>query len=344
MRGVKILGKRSLEVRDWPDPEPKPGEAVLKIKAASICGSDLNHIYRSDGAYDVIPGHEGMGEVVAVEAPSHLQVGDRVMTLGAVPCGRCRWCLEGELLFCTDAETAGGFGRNGSHAEMALLPERSLLPLPDFVSDEAGACLLDPIGTPYHALKRMHTTAEHAVAVFGMGPMGLGAALVAAFLGAEVIAIEPIAFRREFALTIGAAHAVDPAACDVGEALAELTNGRGLDMALECSGNACALTQALDAVRRKGAVSIIGENGEAVISPSNHFARKEITLCGSTCFPMEDYAGILRMIERGLDPARIITHRFGIEDAAEAYAAFDQGDTGKVVLVPATCRPCRRSS
>ena len=164
--------------------------------------------------------------------------------------------------------------------------------------------------------------------------MGLGAVLVAAFLGAEVIVIEPIAFRREFALTIGAAHAVDPAACDVAETLAELTGGRGLDMALECSGNARALYQALDAVRPKGAAWIIGENAEAVISPSNHFNRKEITLCGSTCFPMTDYAGILNMIERGLDPSRIITHRFGIEDAAEAYAAFDQGDTGKVVFVP----------
>ena len=334
MRGVKITGKRTLEVCDWPEPEPKPGEVVVKIKAASICGSDLSDIYRSDGAYDVIPGHEGMGEVVAVEPPSRLHVGDRVMTLGVVPCGHCTWCLEGELLFCTDAETAGGFGRNGSQAEMALLPERSLLPLPDFVSDEAGACILDPIGTPYHALKRMNTNAQHTVGVFGVGPMGLGGILVAAFLGAEVIAIEPIAFRRELALKLGAAHAIDPTACDVAEALTELTGGRGLDMALECSGNARALYEALDAVRRKGAVSIIGENPEAVISPSNHFNRKEITLCGSTCFPMEDYAGILHMIERGLDPSRIITHRFGIEDAAEAYAAFDQGDTGKVVLIP----------
>ena len=334
MRGVKITGQRALEVRDWPEPEPKSGEVVLKIKAASICGSDLNHIYRSEGAYDVIPGHEGMGEVVAVEGPSHLQVGDRVMTLGAVPCGHCDWCREGELLFCTNSDTAGGFGRNGSHAEMVALPDRSLLKLPDYVSDEAGACLLDPVGTPYHALKRMHTTAEHTVGVFGAGPMGLGAALVSVFLGAEVIVIEPIAFRRELALKIGAAHAIDPVACDANEAIAELTGGRGLDTALECSGNARALYQALDAVRRKGAVSIIGENGEAVISPSNHFNRKEITLCGSTCFPMEDYAGILQMVKRGLDPSRIITHRFGIEDAAEAYATFDQGDTGKVVFIP----------
>ena len=184
MRGVKITGQRTLEVRDWPDPEPKPGEVVIKIKAASICGSDLGHIYRSEGAYDVIPGHEGMGEVVAVEGASYLKVGDRVMTLGVVPCGRCNWCREGELLFCTNSDTAGGFGRNGSHAEMAVLPERALLKLPDYVSDEAGACLLDPVGTPYHALKRMHTSAQHTVGVFGVGPMGLGAALVSVFLGA----------------------------------------------------------------------------------------------------------------------------------------------------------------
>ena len=163
--------------------------------------------------------------------------------------------------------------------------------------------------------------------------MGLGAVLVAAFLGAEVIAIEPLAFRREQARKTGAAHVVDPASSTGADALAEITHGRGLDMALECSGSAEALSQALDAVRPRGAVSIIGENSMATISPSSHFNRKEITLCGSTCFPMSDYAGILRAVERGLDPSRLITHRFGLEEAAQAYAIFDCGNTGKVTFV-----------
>ncbi len=334
MRGVKILGKRSLTVCDWPDPEPRGDEVVVKVNAASICGSDMHGIYYREEAHGVIPGHEGMGEVVAVDSPRNVRTGDRVMILALIGCGRCRWCREGDFSLCTELRSVLGFTRNGVHAEFVRVPDIALLPLPEYVSDEAAACILDPVGTSYHALKRMGANAGHRIGVFGLGPMGLGGVLVASFLGAEVIGLDPVAFRRERAERIGAAHVVDPASCDVAEALAEITGGRGLDMALECSGNGVALRQALDAVRARGYVSIIGENTEASISPSDHFNRKEITLCGSTCFPMSDYEGILAAIERGLDPGRLITHRFNLEDAADAYAAFDRGNTGKVVFVP----------
>jgi len=334
MRGAKSLGKRTIEVRDWEDPAPQGAEVVVKIKAASICGSDLHGIYLNEQTHAVIPGHEGMGEVVAVDSPRNVRVGDRVMTLAFVGCGQCRWCREGDISLCESMQGVLGFSRNGVHAEFVLVPESALLPLPEFVSDAAAACILDPVGTSYHALKRMGSRAGHTVAVFGLGPMGLGGVLVASFLGAEVLAIDPIAYRRDHALSLGAAHALDPTDCDVVEALAELTQGRGPDKALECSGNATALRQALDAAAPKGAVSIIGENPEATISPSGHFNRKEITLSGSTCFPLKDYDGILRAIEKGMDPAQLVTHQFGIEDAAKAYALFDAGNTGKVVFAP----------
>ena len=336
MRGVKILGKRSLEVCDWPDPEPRGDEVVVKIRAASICGSDLHGIYRREGGHNVIPGHEGMGEIVAVDSPRNVQTGDRVMILAIIGCARCEWCRQGYFSLCAEPRSVLGFNRNGVHAEFVSVPDIALLPLPEYVSDEAAACILDPVGTSYHALKRMSANAGHRIGVFGLGPMGLGGVLVASFLGAEVIGMDPVAFRREHAQKIGAAYVVDPASYDVEDALAEITGGRGLDMALECSGNAEALRQALDAVRARGAVSIIGENPEAVISPSAHFNRKEITLCGSTCFPVGDYEGILSAVERGLDPSRLITHRFKLEDAADAYAAFDRGNTGKVTFVLGT--------
>ena len=95
MRGVKILGKRSLEVCDWPDPEPRGDEVVVKIRAASICGSDLHGIYRREGGHNVIPGHEGMGEVVAVDSPRNVRTGDRVMILAIIGCARCPWCRQG---------------------------------------------------------------------------------------------------------------------------------------------------------------------------------------------------------------------------------------------------------
>lgn len=334
MRAARILGNRRLEVRDWSTPEPEGDEVVVKIHAAAICGSDLHGLYQGDSERDLIPGHEGAGEVVEVDAARTVSVGDRVMTLAFLTCRRCEWCRQGQFSLCESIEEVLGFSKHGVHAQYVRVPEVMLLPLPDAVTYEQAATILDPIGTSYHALKRMGTNAGHTVAVFGLGPMGLGGVTVAASLGAEVIGIDPIEFRRDHARSIGAAHVLDPTACDVAEALREITQGRGPDRALECSGNAKALDQALDAVCRQGAVSTIGENQEATINPSGHFNRKEVTLCGSTCFPLGDYEGILRLIEKGMDPARILTHRFDIEQAAEAYALFDEGATGKVLLLP----------
>jgi len=140
--------------------------------------------------------------------------------------------------------------------------------------------------------------------------------------------------RRDLAKKLGAGQTIDPTGGDVVARIRELTDARGLDRALECSGSAEALRAALDVVRPFGQVAIIGENAEAAISPSGHFCRKEITLSGSTCFPLGEYDEIVRCFEAGLPAADMITHRFIIEQAAEAYATFAGGETGKVIFVP----------
>ena len=126
---------------------------------------------------------------------------------------------------------------------------------------------------------------------------------------------------------------IDPAEGDVAQQIRDLTGGYGVDRALECSGRPEPLRIALDMVRHFGHVAIIGEQPEATISPSGHFNRKEITLSGSTCFPLGDYDEIVRLYESGLPAAGMITHRFPIEQAAEAYALFETGQTGKVIFV-----------
>ncbi|HUT35279.1 MAG TPA: zinc-binding dehydrogenase [Planctomycetota bacterium] len=335
MRGVKILDALKVETCDYPDPVPQGEEVVVRLEAAAICGSDLHGLYQRPGEKPFVPGHEGAGVVVAVDKPRVLKVGDRVCTTAVYPCGVCDHCRMGYTIYCRDRKGTYGFGLNGVHATHVRICERSLLPLPDSMSFEQGSLVLDPVGTHFHANKRMGTNARHTVAVFGLGPMGLGAVCVTAFLGARVIAVDPIAFRRELAKKLGAADAVDPAAGDVAAQIRELTKGYGLDRAFECSGRPEPLYAALDLVRHFGHVSIVGEQPEAKISPSNHFNRKEITLSGSTCFPLGEYDEIVRAFEAGLPAARMITHRFTVEQAAEAYATFNTGDTGKVIFVPA---------
>jgi len=243
-------------------------------------------------------------------------------------------CRQGYVAYCARMNDVYGFTCNGAHAQYILTPEASPLPLPESVSFEQGCLVPDPVGTPYHAHKRMGTNATHTVAVFGLGPMGLGAVTIAAHLGARVIGVDPIPYRRNLAETLGAAETISPADGNVVEQIRNLTNGYGLDRALECAGKGESLHAALDLVRPFGHVAIIGENAEATVRPSDHFNRKEIVLSGSCCFPLGEYAEIVRLFEAGLPAAQMITHRFSIEQAAEAYRLFNEGNTGKVIFVP----------
>jgi len=332
MRAARILDAEMVETRDCPDPAPEGDEVVVRLEAAAICGSDLHGLYQSPGEKSFIPGHEGAGVVVAVDTPHRLKEGDRVCTTAVYPCSTCDMCRAGYTIYCRQSHGVYGFGLDGVHAEYIRISERSLLPLPDSMTFDQGCLVLDPIGTPSHAHRRMGTNATHVVGVFGLGPMGLGAVCIASHLGARVVAVDPIPFRRDLASTLGAADTLDPAAGDVVTQIRDLTGGYGLDRALECSGRPEPLYAALDVVRSFGHVAIIGENPEARISPSNHFNRKEITLSGSTCFPLGEFDDIVRLFEAGLPAAKMITHRFPIDQAAEAYNTFAKGNTGKVIF------------
>jgi propanol-preferring alcohol dehydrogenase len=151
----------------------------------------------------------------------------------------------------------------------------------------------DTIGTPYHALHRLGVSAADAVAVFGCGPVGLGAVTLLSFLGARTFAVEPIRFRRELAGRLGADVEIDPAAEDAIAKINELTDGQGVDVALDCSGMAATTGLALDSAAVHGRVAFIGEKGEATIHPSPQFIRKELTVIGSWYFTGADYFRIL---------------------------------------------------
>jgi len=334
MRGVKMLDAERVETRDWPEPLPAGEQVVVRIEAAAICGSDLHALYRRGGEKAFIPGHEAAGVVAAVDRPRRLQVGDRVCCTAFVACGQCRWCLAGKVAYCPAKKGVYGFGLDGFQAEYALVAESSLLPLPEAVSFEQGCLILDPVGAPYWAHRQMGTCAMHTVAVFGLGPMGLGAVSIGAYLGARVIGIDPIAYRRELAGRLGAAEAIDPAGGDVAEQIRRRTGGLGADRIVECSGSAEALHAALDAAAVEAQVALIGENSEAVVRPSDHFIRKGVRMFGAWCYPLGEYANICRLYEAGLGAAEMITHRFALDQAAEAYRTFAAGDTGKVIFVP----------
>jgi threonine dehydrogenase-like Zn-dependent dehydrogenase len=270
-----------------------------------------------------------VGEVIGANQTRHVKVGDRVALQIMTGCGRCYHCLRGDYEHCAQM----GY-LIGGHAELIAAPEMCCLPLPDDVNWERGVLLGgDTIGTTYRSLKRLGVTGFDTVAVLGCGPIGLGMLAVLRLLGARALATDISAYRRGLAQKLGAVAVIDPAAGDAVRAIRDLTGGQGVDVALDCSHSQDTLTAALECVRKFGKVGFVGEKGDSVIHPSNHFLRKEITAVGSWYYNPSDYWEILDLYRRGLVVDDLVTHRFPLREANAAFAVFASGESGKVLLV-----------
>ncbi len=329
MLGAVFAGSGKVELREFPDPSPKRGEALVSIAASAICGSELHPYHSSKGSNGRPVGHEMVGEVVAVNEAGCIEVGDRVALQIMTGCGRCCYCTQGDYEHCAEM----GY-LIGGHAELIAAPEMCCLPLPDEVNWESGVLLGgDTIGTTYRALKRLGVSAFDTVAVLGCGPIGLGMLALLRFLGARAIATDVSPYRRDLAQTLGAWQVLDPEEGDPVAATIDLTGGAGVDVALDCSPSQATLTGALDCVRKFGRVGLVGEKGDSTIHPSDQFLRKEITVVGSWYYSPGDYYEIMRLHRCGLKVDDLITHRFSLKEADRAFATFASGQSGKVLIV-----------
>ena len=329
MLGVVFAGNGKVEVREFADPEPKAGEALVRLTVSAICGSELHSYHSPNGSRGNRVGHEMVGEVIGANQTRHVKVGDRVAIQIMAGCGRCYYCLRGDYEHCADM----GY-LHGGHAELIAAPELCCLPLPDDVNWERGVLLGgDTIGTTYRTLHRLGVSAFDTVAVLGCGPIGLGMLAVLRFLGATTFAADVSAYRRDLAKKLGAAHVLDPNTQDVPAVIRSLTAGAGVDVALDCSPTQETLTAALDSVRKFGKVGFVGEKGESVFHPSNHFIRKEIMALGSWYYNPGDYHEIMDLYRRGLKVDDLVTHRFPLDEADKAFATFASGESGKVLIV-----------
>ncbi len=345
MRGVVFLGGRKLEIRDFPDPAPGPGEVVLEIKASGMCGSDLK-FYRVKGGAQalglggdgspVIGGHEPCGVVAEVGPgvdPSEAKVGDRVMDHHYLGCGACKQCLDGWSQLCPEGFLVYGATAHGAHAPYMQVPARTLVPLPDELTFTTGAAISCGTGTAFGALGRLGLAEGDTIAIFGQGPVGLSATQFAAAMGARVIALDPGAERLARAKDFGADALIDPGQDEPVEAIRELTRGEGADLSLECSGLAGARLAAVRGARVWGRVCYLGEGGEVTFEVSKDIIRRQVTLIGSWTFNKQGQADCARfVVEHGIDVESLFTHRFKLEEAEAAYELFDTQTTGKGVF------------
>jgi threonine dehydrogenase-like Zn-dependent dehydrogenase len=336
MNGLVFLGDRQAEVRQFPDPKPGPGQAVVRIRAGGLCGSDLHryrHIAKELAGDEKIPGHEPCGVVEEIgPGVSNVQVGDRVSVYHYLGCGTCPNCLAGELNRCPQRQGFGG-PIHGSCAELILTDARNCLPLPSELSYATGAMMACNAGTAFSAMLKLRPSGLDTVAILGQGPVGLAGTIFAKGFGARVIAVEPIAERRQLALDLGADEAIDPADGEVVTAIQDLTHGEGANGIFETSGSTSGREGAVAGLCVGGRGVFVGFGSQDKTVNLSQIISRQLTLIGSFVLSIPQYFEMARfVIDRKLPLEAMITHRFSIDDAPEAFALFDNGKTGKVIL------------
>lgn len=349
MLGVTFLGNRQLDLQNFEDPTPGPGEVVLEIKASGMCGSDLKFYRAKEGAKSlgfvmsdgpVIAGHEPCGEVIAVASDVPQAVaypGMRAMQHHYLGCGVCPHCQTGWMQMCRDGvKKVYGITAHGAHAKYMVCPAKTLVPLHEALSFKAGAAISCGTGTAWGALHRLELMGDHTIAIFGQGPVGLSATQLASAMGAVVIALDTSPSRLERARQFGAHHLINPTeTTDIVDAIKSLTHGLGADLTLDTSSSAQARRQCIQAVRSWGKACFVGEGGTVEIDVSKDMLRRQVTVLGSWTFSTHGQAECARYIaDRGINVDALFTQEWRLEQAEEAYRLFDGQTEGKGVFVP----------
>lgn len=340
MRGVVFTGDCTLEQVTVPDPTPGPGEVVLEMKASGMCGSDLHHYRRPRSATPAIPvigGHEPCGVVVAVGpgvVGPHARVGARVMVHHYHGCTDCEDCRSGWPQMCrTVPVIVYGSDAHGAHAPYMKVPADTLVPLDERLSFAAGAAISCGTGTAWGAFERMGLTGRDTVAIFGQGPVGLSATLLAKAQGARVIALDIDETRLGVAKAFGADIVINSRHGRVAEAIRDVTGGRGASMVLETAGAVAAGKDALASVRPWGTICLVGIGAEISFALANVLRTQMRILTSWTMSIQGQRACAEFVVDRGIDLDKLFTDRWSLDQAEEAYRAFNRQSGGKGVFL-----------
>ncbi len=343
MQAAFLPGNSSVIMREVEVPTPGHGEVLLRMKASTICGSDIRCIYHEhlgkgpEGYQGVVAGHEPCGQILqAGPGCRRFKEGDRVIVYHISGCGVCNDCRRGYMISCTSEKyrRAYGWQRDGGMAEFLVAEEKDLIALPDELSYADGAQVACGFGTVYEGLEKIGISGDHAVLITGLGPVGLATAMLSRKLGAEmIIGIDVIEERRDLAAALGLCDVVLAAGPDNVSQVKDLTGGHGVERAVDCSANASARATAIRATRKWGRVVMLGEGGTVTFDPSPDIIHDQKTIYGSwvtSTWLMEEL--VERLVRWSLHPADLITHRFSLDQAGDAYALMASGKCGKVAV------------
>jgi L-iditol 2-dehydrogenase len=328
VRTARLHAVGDLRVADEPMPDGAPGMSLVQVTAVGICGSDLH--WWDEGAigdakltHPLVLGHEGAG--VIAEGP---RAGQRVAIDPAIPCQTCRACRDGYRNLCYRLKFSGHGDTDGMMREFMAWPTTALHPLPDRVSDADGA-MLEPLGVAIHSVDLGHLPFGGTASVIGCGPIGLLLIEVLKVAGASsVLAVEPLAHRREAAERLGADQVADPAAFDE-------TLQAGVDVAFEAAGNNEGVELAMASVRPGGRVVLAGIPGDDVIRFGASLARRKGLTIAMVRRMNEVYPRAISLAERGVvDLGSVVTSRTGLGEIPAAFGAAARRTGLKAIIEP----------
>ncbi|MGA2169148.1 MAG: galactitol-1-phosphate 5-dehydrogenase [Terracidiphilus sp.] len=343
MKALLLSAYKQLDIVDMPAPRPAQDELLIRIKACGICGSDVHGYDGSTGRRlpPVVMGHEASGIVEAVgSAVENYRAGDRVTFDSTVYCGKCFFCLRGQINLCDNREVIGvstpAFRRMGAFAEFVAVPARIAYPLPDNMT-YSHAALIEAVSVAVHAVSLTPIALDDTAVVVGAGMIGLLVLQAVRQAGAgRVFVVDLDDTRLALARGLGATETFNSRNADVIAHILEQTMGRGADVALECVGSTIPVKLALDSVRKGGAVTLVGNVAPTVELGLQSAVTRQIRLQGS-CASSGEYPACISLISRGairVEP--LLSAVAPLEDGASWFRRLYEREPGllKVVLQP----------
>lgn len=337
MKAVYMEKPWNIEISDVQMPKPKEGEALLRVKSAGICGSDIGAFRGTNGlvSYPRIIGHEIAGEVISIPENNKngIKPGDRVIVDPYLYCGHCYPCSIGRTNCCVDLKVLG-VHVDGGMAEYFCHPADMLLKVPDDMPWDI-IPLAEPLTIALHGIHRLNLKAGEHIAINGAGPIGLLAAMVALHYGAEPIMIDLVKERLDFAKSLGVQYTINLREEDLVEKVSEYTNGRMAECVMEASGANSAIRATLDIVSHAGRIALTGWPKQETPIPTDMITRKEVDVRGARTSAGEFPEAIELIYHQKVDVRRILTKVISIDEAPETIRDIEKnpGDYMKVNIL-----------
>ena len=336
MKAVKLSNPWEVSCVELPMPEPKEGQALVKVKAVGICGSDISAFRGANSlvTYPRILGHEIAGEIVSIpENEKGLKVGDRVVVDPYLYCGHCYPCSIGRTNCCTSLNVLG-VHVDGGMAEYFCHPASMLVKIPDGMS-YLQAAMAEPLTISLHGIHRGGLIAEEFCTIIGAGPIGLVAGMVAQEYGAHAILIDLLQERLDFAKTLGIEHVINASNEDPKKRISEITGDTMSQLVMECSGANASVRNTLDFVSHAGRITLTGWPKKETSLPTDIITKKEIDIRGARTSAKEFEEALALIQSKRVDMMKILTKTVKLEEVPQTIADIEEmpGKYMKVVAL-----------